>query len=90
MIYLIPFINAFLLIILTKEGQIFHKYYEQFVYNIAPRLPIPSKVLGGCAMCTAFWMGVLEYVPLVQPIELIYFVPYNAVLTAILYKHLDT
>jgi Na+/glutamate symporter len=99
MIYLLPFFNAFALFISLNEGQILYKYFEWLKSNIFTRLPIPDKVLGGCILCTSFWMGYIELtavkyynfnVPINEALTIILLVCYNAVITDIAYKFLKS
>ncbi len=89
MIYLLPFLNAFVLFILTNENQILYKYYDWFQNEISPRLPIPNNVLGGCILCTSFWLGAIQLPLMDLSYNLILLIPYNAVITDITYKQLN-
>jgi len=90
MIYLLPFLNAFLLYISLEEKQILTKYYVWFLFNWKPKF-IPAAVVGGCILCTAFWMGFFEVIIYQVCIDLSIFdnillIAYNAVATAIIYR----
>jgi hypothetical protein len=99
MIYLIPFFNSFVLFVSLNEGQILNKYYEWLKSNILPRINIPDKVLGGCILCTSFWMGYIE-ITIVKYnnfsivknewLAIVLILCYNAVATDILYKYLKS
>lgn len=83
---MLPFINTFLLYILLEPGQLLNKQYTWFIEKMAPGIPISSKVLGGCILCTSFWMGVAEVLILGENWTMIF---YNAVATTILYNLCD-
>jgi hypothetical protein len=92
MLYLLPFLNAFLLFICLEERQIFSKAYQSFLFNYKPEI-IPSAVMGGCILCTAFWIGVAQitFGHILSIIDLsifgkIIFAGYNAAATAIIYR----
>lgn len=92
MIYLLPFLNCFLLYICIEKKQLFNKPYSWFIYNIAVRFPsFIIKILGGCIICTATWLGLIELVLLhvkhfVSLNDLLFLITYNAIATNILYK----
>lgn len=91
MIYLIPFLNCFLLYICKDEKQLLYKSYTWITENIFVYLPQWTiKILGDCVLCTSFWMGIIQiaiYGYLTQyEWNLILAVFYNAIGTNILYK----
>jgi hypothetical protein len=96
MMYLLPFFNAFLLFICLNEGQILNKPYDWIKYNVFPRIPISNKVLGGCVLCTSFWMGCIEisilksHLEINEVLSIILILCYNSVLSDILFKYLKT
>ncbi len=60
MVYLC-FISALLLIVI-RPGHVLNKPYVWLEEHIFPYLPVSNSVLGGCALCTAFWLGVVGLV----------------------------
>lgn len=92
--YLIPFFNAFVLYICLENDQLLNKLYRAFIENVAVYFPKwLIKVLGGCILCTATWMGILEYglryclnMDFWLYKEYILLILYNAVTTTILYR----
>lgn len=91
---LLPFINCFLLYICLEEKQIFNGPYSWVKNNIFPYLPwYIIKILGGCILCTATWMGIVEIALwlLINPFNyyIIGIAFYNAIATTILYKLLQ-
>lgn len=89
-LYLLPFINTFVLFICIEEGQLFHNVYRWFSENIAPKLPLPYAILGGCVLCSSWWLGASELTAtfLWHKFALVnwLFLGYNAVTTTILYR----
>ncbi len=92
---LLPFLNAFVLFICLNQGQILYKHFEWLKNNVFPWVPINNKLLGGCILCTSFWIGVIALCVFIithmeykNDLSLLFFLPYNAVLTDILYKQL--
>jgi len=85
---LLPFINALVLYIFVQEGQLLNKPYEWFKNNILPRIPISHKVLGGCILCTGFWMGFIEMLFVRNDILVLFILAYNACAVSIIYKNL--
>ena len=99
MTYLLPFFNAFVLFICLDKEQILYKYFEWLKSNVFPRIPIPDKVLGGCILCTSFWMGYIEItivkynnfsVVKNEALAIVLILCYNAVITDIAYKYLKS
>jgi len=90
MIYLLPFLNAFLLYVSIEKDQIFNKPYTYLLENWFVYLPAwLIKILGGCVLCTATWMGIAELLlwRSAYPYQdFILIITYNAIVTNILYK----
>jgi hypothetical protein len=84
--YLLPFFNAFFLFICIEEKQIFNKYYQSFILNYKPEI-IPSAIMGGCILCTAYWIGFFQLLFIdLSFFDKIIFSGYNAITAAILYR----
>lgn len=92
MIYLLPFLNCFLLYICIEEKQLFYKPYSWFMNNISVYFPVfINKILGVCILCTATWLGIIELTlfhakHVVGLWELLLLIPYNAIVTNVLFK----
>ena len=94
MICLLPFLNCFLLFICLEENQLLNKPYKWIQENILVRLPsFLIAILGGCIMCTATWLGIIEIILcnfhksiIYLPEKYILILSYNAITTTILYK----
>lgn len=94
MIFLLPFLNAFLLYICIQPKQLLTNAYYFVMENLVPRLPkFIISILGACLLCTATWMGIVEIGiwnlikhSIYSPEKYILVLVYNAVSTTILYK----
>ncbi len=83
-----PFVNALILYIFLREGQLLNKQYEWFKNTILPRIPVTDKVLGGCIICTAFWLGFAEMIFIRNDWTGVLLLFYNACVTSFIYKSL--
>lgn len=89
-----PFFNTFFLYVCIEHGQLLNKPYVWLKENVFVYLPsFIIKILGGCILCTATWMGIVETSAwlLVHPFNyyIIGIIFYNAIATTILYKLLQ-
>ncbi len=90
-LYLLPFINTFLLYICIEPKLIFNKPYEWMKNHLFVYLPQQViSILGGCVLCTSMWMGIIEVLIYGFGFQfnwnLIVILFYNAITTSILYR----
>jgi hypothetical protein len=69
-------------------GQILNTPFVWFRENVVPRVPINEKVLGGCVLCTAFWLGFIEMLFIRNDWTGVALLFYNAAVAALIYKNL--